>query len=105
MKATATRRAALAVESLEDRCVPTTATFSAGVLSIAGTNYSDRILVQQNGTQISVTNGQSVIPINGYYAWVNSAYVSGVVVNAGAGDDVVNLGGTSTTAGNALRVP
>jgi Ca2+-binding RTX toxin-like protein len=106
MKAPATRRAALAVETLEERCVPTTATFySNGVLAIAGTSYNDRILVQQNGYQISVNDGQSIIPINGAYAWVNSAYVSGVVVDAGAGDDIVNLGGTSATGANALRVP
>jgi hypothetical protein len=104
MKAPATRRAALAVEALEERCVPTTATFySNGVLAIVGTSSSDRTYVQQSGSQISVNNGQSIIPINGAYAWVNSAYVSGVVVDAGAGDDVVSL--TSATGANALRVP
>src|SRR5215813_9867555 len=105
MQATAPRRPRLPAEAFKTPGWTTATYYSSGILSVVGTGYGERIVVQQNGSQISVNDGRSVIAINGAYAWVNAAYVSGVVVDAGAGDDIVSLGGSSTSAGNAVRVP
>ena len=103
MTATATRRFRPAVENLEDRCVPATATFANGVLTVTGTNSAEQLAVQQSPDRIVVSDAGRVVPINGSYSWVSPAYVSRVVVDARGGNDVVRLDGNGTSY--ALRVP
>src|SRR5262245_19745588 len=68
------------IEALEDRLVPTTATFSSGVLRVFGTDAAETIRLTQNATQIVVEG----------VGYVNAASVQSIVVDAKGGDDTVD---------------
>lgn len=69
----------LAVEPLEARDCPATVNFFNGVLTVTGTAGNDVITV-------SLVNGRIVAEGQSF----NAASVTGVVVTAGAGDDVIH---------------
>jgi len=72
------------VEHLEARDVPATASLTAGVLTINGTGGNDSIVLHQVSGRVK---------IDGITATFASANVNSIVVNAGAGNDTVSLGG------------
>lgn len=84
------------LEQLEDRlCLSANPTFSAGVLSIAGSPGSDTILISDNGQGvISVRDGERASQVRDFRG------VERIVVNAGDGDDTVRF-----TRGGAANLP
>lgn len=82
MSATRRPTARINVETLEDRCVPSTASLSNGILRIVGTDAAETIRVDQSGSQITV---------QGLAARYNAASIRGVVVEARGGNDTVDL--------------
>lgn len=87
-------RPRLGFESLEGREVPAalTAALSGGILTVTGTSQAEYISVFESGGKVQLRySDPGVVSSNrlthgGSYSGVNQ-----VVVNAGAGDDVVNL--------------
>ena len=71
----------LAPEMLEDRTTPTTATLSGGILRVMGTSGSESIRVIQTSSLLSV------VGVRSFY----SAGCSRIYVNAGSGNDTVDL--------------
>src|SRR5947209_7495827 len=88
-------RRPLLLELLEDRSVPTTAAFSAGILTVTGTAADDVITVRRVGGTITV---------DGTGAAVAAAQVKQLVVNAGAGNDTIRLNSQDTAGQQALGV-
>lgn len=80
-----TGKAVLNVEQLETRDVPTTATLSNGILRVTGTAAADVIRLTQNATQITVEGVRTF----------NTDQVHVISVDAGAGDDRVDLRGVT----------
>ena len=73
----------VAAEVLEIRQVPAaTAVLQAGVLTITGSNQDDNIVVTKTGTKLAVS---------GVTATFTASSVRSIVVNAGGGDDTVDL--------------
>src|SRR3954468_23725690 len=70
-----------ALEALEDRFVPTTASISNGILYVQGTNAPETIRVTQSGTRITVEG----------VGYVNAADVRGVNVDAKGGNDTIDV--------------
>ena len=68
----------LGAELLEARDCPATATLFNGVLTVLGTDGDDRIRVARDGDRISAA-GQ----------WFLNGEISGLVITAGGGNDVV----------------
>lgn len=107
LKSRATRRSpqpqrtASAAEVLEIRQIPTTAVLQLGVLTITGSDQADNIVVTKSGANIRVS---------GVATTFAASKVTSVVVNAGGGDDTVDLGAVtvSTTvfggAGNDVLI-
>jgi RTX calcium-binding nonapeptide repeat (4 copies)/Calpain family cysteine protease len=94
---TAARRRPLLLELLEDRCVPAvTAALTGTTLTVNGTPGNDTIIVRRVGDVISVA---------GTGVSVSAGRVGQVVVNAGAGDDVIRLDSETTRGQAALGVP
>ncbi len=85
------------LEQLEARDVPaiSLSLSAAGVLSVNGTTGSDSITLHQSGGRISVTGVTRT-----YYA----GNVNSLVVNAGQGNDTVNLYGLTTAWTKAITV-
>lgn len=79
----------LALLRLEDRSTPATASLANGTLSVTGTPEADRFAVRLAGGRISVDG------VPGTFA---ASEVGRVVVNAGAGDDVISLAGLPVPA-------
>jgi len=92
---TAARRRPLLLELLEDRSVPAVATFAAGTLTVTGTPAADTIIVRRVGDFISV---------DGTPARVAVGQVRQVIVDAGAGDDLIRLD-SEALGGQPLGVP
>src|SRR5436853_7646116 len=69
------------LETLEDRTVPTTATFANGILTVTGTNAAETIRVTQDSTKITVEGA----------GYVTASAVRGIVVDAKGGNDTVDL--------------
>lgn len=69
------------IEILEDRCVPTTASLSRGVLRVTGTNAAEAIRINQAGAKIVV---QGVLS-------VKTSQCRQIVVDAQGGNDVIDL--------------
>lgn len=76
------KRTRLFLETLEDRTVPTTATFVNGTLTITGTGY---------GEQINVGQSSGLINVSGVSQTFNAAQVNRLVIDAGDGDDTVSI--------------
>ncbi|MCX7423630.1 MAG: calcium-binding protein [Planctomycetia bacterium] len=73
----------VAAEVLEIRQVPAaTAILQTGVLTITGSNQDDNIVVTKTGTKLAVS---------GVTATFTASSVRSIVVNAGGGDDTVDL--------------
>jgi hypothetical protein len=89
------RRRPLLLELLEDRTVPTVATFAAGTLTVTGTASNDTIIVRRVG---------DVISVDGTTTKVTASQVKQVIVDAGGGDDMVRLD-SEALGGRALGVP
>src|SRR6476620_11524605 len=97
------RRARLRVEGLEERRNPVTATYTLGVLRVDGSgglNPHDRIWIRQSADLISVFDVRSgtpqFVPIGGSPTdpsgrTVRVADVIGIRVDAGIGNDLVDL--------------
>ncbi|HQR07207.1 MAG TPA: C2 family cysteine protease [Gemmatales bacterium] len=71
----------LIIEALEDRTVPTTATFSNGILSVVGTNNAETIRVTQDASRINVEG----------VGYVAASSVRGIVVDAKGGNDYIDI--------------
>jgi hypothetical protein len=93
------RTRTLRIESLESRTVPTTATYSGGVLSVFGTSAAETITVQESPAgRLSVTNkvgaGPATPVIIQYgslrYTSIGVGAASKLYVDGGAGDDVID---------------
>jgi hypothetical protein len=80
MKTNKTRKLRLSLEALEDRSVPTTASFANGVLSVFGTESAERITVRQDGSRITVEG----------VGWIDASRVNSVVIKAYGGNDTVD---------------
>ena len=78
------RTTRLGCEQLEDRSLTAglTATLTNGVLTVAGTSDADSIVLKQASGLVSITG------VSGTFA---AASIQSVVVNGGAGNDVVTL--------------
>jgi Ca2+-binding RTX toxin-like protein len=72
----------LLLEWLEERSVPSTATLANGTLTVTGTSAADYIVVRR---------AQDMISVDGTPLKVPATQVKQVVVNAGAGNDIVRL--------------
>jgi hypothetical protein len=98
------QRPCLLVERLEDRWVPaTTASYSAGVLTISGDSLNSEIDIQQNSLRGSYTvtafdNGVAASITGGVNNSSTFNQVNSIVVNTGLGSDTIQLSGSS--AGN-----
>src|SRR5262249_51192308 len=89
-------RRPLLLERLEDRSLPAaSAVLSAGVLTVTGTPAADVIVVRRAGDIIRV-DGAAAVP---------AAAVSRIVVNAGAGNDMIFLNSQDTPGQQPLGVP
>lgn len=94
LKSRATRRSpqpqrtASAAEMLEIRQVPTTAVLQLGVLTITGSDQADNIAVTKSGSNLRVS---------GVATTFAASKVTSVVVNAGGGDDTVDLGAVTVS--------
>lgn len=76
----------LNLERLEDRTCPTTATLSVkGFLTVTGSGGSDNISVSAESSQIVVREGAAVVQS------FEATQVKKIIVNAGAGDDRVEI--------------
>src|SRR5262245_60712881 len=89
----------LRIESLEARTVPTTATYSGGVLSVFGSNLSETITVQESPVgRLSVTSKVGANPATPViiqygslrYATIGVGAASKVYVDARGGDDIID---------------
>jgi hypothetical protein len=69
-------------EVLEIRQVPTAAVLQAGILTITGSDQADNIVVTKTGTNLVVSGVRTTFAVS---------KVKSVVVNAGGGDDTVDL--------------
>lgn len=77
------------LERLEDRSVPTavTAVLSGTQLIVAGTNGPDRIRIEPSPDNSRIVVKSHGIPVGSF----SGASVSGISINAGAGNDVVGI--------------
>lgn len=82
------QRTASAAEVLEIRQVPTTAVLQLGVLTITGSDQADNIAVTKSGSNLRVS---------GVATTFAASKVTSVVVNAGGGDDTVDLGAVTVS--------
>ena len=82
MSRTTRHAAKLALHALEAREVPATAALSNGILTVTGTGSADTITVRQSSTAITVDG------VSGSFAL---SKVTEVRVNAGGGNDTVDL--------------
>src|SRR5262245_57874866 len=87
------RRARLGIEVLEQRvALSVTANLVNGQLVIAGDAAADTITLDHSGTKtIASSPGQL------FMSFFDSQITSGIVINAGGGDDTVNLLATVKT--------
>ena len=76
------KRTASAAEMLEIRQVPTAAVLQAGVLTITGSDQADNIVVSKSGANLRVS---------GVTTTFTASSVKSIVVNAGGGNDTVDL--------------
>src|SRR5689334_22195885 len=84
------KRIASAAEMLEIRQVPTAAVLQiGGVLTITGSDQADNIVVTKSGANLRV---------NGVTTTFATSSVKSVVVNAGEGDDTVDLSAVTVSA-------
>src|SRR5262252_1347728 len=89
-------------ESLENRSLPS-ASLAGGVLTITGTDNNDHIIVYHNSkTQIAVAE-LTIIPsatphhmptVSHHISKFNAADVKSIEVDAGKGNDFVDVGGS-----------
>jgi uncharacterized protein YkwD len=84
---TGRRRVRLGLEHLEDRSLPSTVNLTGSTLTVLGTATGEQIDVTQSGDTITA-NGQSFA----------AAQVQRLVIDAGDGDDTINVGATVTAA-------
>lgn len=76
-------RTRLHCEALEERAVPATAALAGGTLTVTGDPGADRIRVTNDGTALRVFDG--TVQLGAF----DPAAVTNIVVNTGAGNDVV----------------
>jgi uncharacterized protein GlcG (DUF336 family) len=87
----------LSCEMLEDRALLATATLAAGTLTVTGTAADERIRIFNDGTNLQVLDGTSLLGVFNQFA------VGNIAVNTGEGNDSVVVAGnvTQPTALNA----
>src|SRR4051794_27512801 len=84
------------VETLEDRCVLSTASLQGGVLTILGTNAADTIVVREmNNTQIR---------IDGIKTTFAASKVQQIVVDGKGGNDKILLNSEACKGQRALQI-
>jgi hypothetical protein len=76
------------IESLEERCVPTTAKLSGGILDVAGTARSSAIVVHLSGGKLEV---------NGVRGSFRAGAVRLLEIQAGPGNEVIDIDSRLTT--------
>jgi hypothetical protein len=95
---TVRRTAPLAVRLLEDRTVPAVvADFSAGVLTVTSDAASDTISIEVVGGLVKVFQGTSPpteVSVTGGSNGIKPKALTGILVNAGDGDDRVTVAAT-----------
>ena len=92
-------RRQFALEQLETRAVPAagiTAVLVNGQLTVTGTDRADQIVFRRAGDTVSVQGVQGSFDANS---------ISSIVVDAGAGNDIVRLNTQAARGGVALNVP
>src|SRR5438309_782434 len=69
-------------DCLESRDMPSTASFSGGVLSIIGTPQADRIHLRESASRLTV---------DGFSGSISVSQIRKITIDARGGDDVVTL--------------
>src|SRR4051794_2846787 len=93
------------VEGLEERSLMAahlTASLSAGLLRIDGTDHADRIVVRQVNNRISVDGIDINVRGQGKTASARAADVSRIQIRGLGGNDFIQVGGGTTHGRNAL---